>query len=111
MSDVALMNLCRRRGSKGSSKGMAGLERRRSTEAPRVRIAVGMGGGGSDAEGSRAACRRSISRGNARARFPPAESPARIAISFAASEACRRVGRSARRMGRESAAGDLGARG
>ena len=102
------MNLCRSKGSLGSMRGIAGLQRRRSTEAPRVRIAVGIGGGG---EAGFEAAKRSISNGSARARFPPAESPARIAISFAAAEAFKRVGKRFKRIGRESAAGDLGARG
>ena len=103
------MNLCRRRGSLGSIWAIAGLERRRSTEAERRRRAAGIIGGWA-AEWSRAAA-RSISRGSARARFPPAESPARIAVSFAASQAFRRVGRRARRIGMESEAGEFGANG
>lgn len=109
VSDVALMNLCRSKGSLGSMRGIAGLLRRRSTEALRRRIAVGIGGGGGQ-EGSEAA-KRSISRGSARARFPPAESPAKIAVSFAVAEAFKRVGRRFKRIGRESAAGDFGANG
>lgn len=94
--------------------GISGLQRRRSTEGPITRMCAGIGGGDTGALGSWfcfSAAARSISIGRARARFAPAESPARMMVSFAAAASAKRVGRRLRRIGRESAAGDLGARG